>query len=78
MRALVHFTRSRVWRTNHGGCSYESTLAIILQYASLAVSLPVEVMRLGVRQGGDALLAGGSGSVVGHGERMRAERVSGK
>lgn len=42
------------------------------------VSLPVEVMRLGVRQSGDALLAGGSGSVVGHIERMRIERVSGE
>jgi hypothetical protein len=31
-------------------------------------------MRLGVRQGGDALLAGGSGSVVGHVERVRIER----
>ena len=41
-------------------------LANASSYASLMVSIPVEVMRLGVRESGNALFAGGCGSVVCH------------
>lgn len=41
-------------------------LANASSYASLVFSIPVKVMRLGVGQGSDALLAGGRRSVVCH------------
>lgn len=51
-------------------------LANTLEYVGPTSSLPVEVMRLGVRKSSDTLLSGGSGSVVGHLERRENKKVS--
>lgn len=51
-----------------------SKSANVSSFASLVISVPVEVMRLSVGQGADTLLASCRGSVMGHVYELKSER----
>lgn len=76
-RALVLLCVCRARRRTMVVVAVHSILAIASSYASLVSSIPVEVMRLSVGQGGDAFLTGGRRSVVCH-SRVLEIRISEK